>query len=129
MFAEAANHVALVLGSVTGAVFCLEASGRPASSARMRAPVTRRSRSARCSNLDGPTASVRALRSGTSQSAHYEVSSAGLVDGPELPLRSGAATPIMVDGRVWGVVGVAWPDASAQRPGGAAPARASSPIS
>jgi diguanylate cyclase (GGDEF)-like protein/PAS domain S-box-containing protein len=116
VFAEAAKHAALVLGSVTGAVFCLEASGDARLVGAYAGPGHPPLPIGALLNLDGPTASVRALRSGTSESAHYEVSSAGLVDGPELPLRSGAATPIMVDGRVWGVVSVAWPDASASDP-------------
>ncbi len=116
VFAAAATHAALVLGSITGAVFCLEPSGEARLVGAYSRPGSTDLPVGNLLNLDGPTASAAALRSGRSEARHYETSRAGLLDGPELPLRSGAATPIMLDGHLWGVVGVAWPDGAASDP-------------
>ena len=116
VFATAAKHAALVLGSITGAVFCLEPSGEARLVGAYAGPGYPQLPVGNLLDLGAATASAAALRSGRSEAREYEASRAGLQDGPEMPFRSGAATPIMLDGRLWGLVSVAWTDASARDP-------------
>jgi diguanylate cyclase (GGDEF)-like protein/PAS domain S-box-containing protein len=116
VFAAAAKHAAHVLDAITGAVFRLEPTGEARmvgawSSADLPSlPI------GEFLDLAAPTATAAVLHTGTSAVASYEIERAGLRSGPTMPLRSGAAAPIEVDGRLWGIVSVAWGDASASDP-------------
>ncbi len=112
VFAAAAEHVATVLHADFGGVARLEASGQArllGSWSRQGLPVAP---TGALLDLEAPTAVAAALRTGRSaEIERYNVP----VSGP-IPVRSGLAAPIEVNGHLWGAVSVGWQNESVSDP-------------
>jgi diguanylate cyclase (GGDEF)-like protein/PAS domain S-box-containing protein len=113
VFAAAAAHAARVAGALGSGVVRLEPTGEARLVGAWSGPGLAQLPIGGLVDLDGSTASASALQTGTSVAALYKTPPTSMWGGPPMPFKSGAAAPINVDGRLWGVVGVAWADESA----------------
>ncbi len=101
----AASRAAEVLGADFGAVAQLDACGTARLVGSWSAPGFPQVAPCAIVDLDAPTAVAATLRTGLAANIdRYEPP----LDRPWIPVRSGLAAPIEVDGRLWGAVSVGW---------------------
>ena len=115
VFAAAAEHVAAVLGGEFGAIARLEDTGDAQMAGSWAAPGQPRFPVGHLVDQTSSTAVAQTLRTGRAVTLdRYREP-----PGQPIPVRSGVAAPITVNGSLWGAVSVGW-RAEAQAPPGAA---------
>ena len=110
VFAAAAERVAEVLEADFGGVTRLEPTGEARLVGSWSAAGFPEARIGSLIDLSAPTALSATLRTGAPANLSRYVEP---LDHPPIPVRSGLAAPIEVNGSVWGAVSVGWADEGA----------------